>query len=102
MKFIFKAVKKSEPIVMETKEEQFTPIKLEITDLPRKVSPTFYTLNDAKEALTDNVNQVIISTPKKEDPRKKVFLIKNKNKLSSFLQKKPRPLYFRGFPPIPL
>jgi len=101
MKFIFKAVKKSEPIVMETKEPDFTPIKLEITDLPRKVSPTFYTLNDAKEALTDNVNEVIISTPKKEDPRKKVFLIKNKNKLSSFLQKNPDRSIFEVFHQYP-
>ena len=101
MKFIFKSVKKSEPIVMETKEPDFTPIKLEITDLPRKVSPTFYTLNDAKEALTDNVNEVIISTPKKEDPRKKVFLIKNKNKLSSFLQKNPDRSIFEVFHQYP-
>ena len=101
MKFIFKSVKKSTPIVMETKEEQFTPIKMEITDLPRKVSPTFYTLNDAKEALTDNVNEVIISTPKKEDPRKKVFLIKNKNKLSSFLQRNPDRSIFEVFHQYP-
>lgn len=101
MKIVFKSViKKSEPIVMETKET-FTPIKLEIKDIPKQTTTIYYTLNDAKEAITDNVNEVILSTSKLEDPTKKVFLIKNKNKLTNFLKNNPDRSIFEVFHQYP-
>jgi phage/plasmid-associated DNA primase len=101
MKIVFKAKKLSTDIVMEETKEQFNPIKMEIKEISPKSTPTFYTLNDAKEALVDSVNEVIISTPKKEDPRKKVFLIKHKNKLARFLEKNPHRSIFEVFHQYP-
>ena len=83
-------IKKSNVTVMETKEESFTPIKLEITDIPKQTPSIYYTLNDAKEDIKED--QILISTPKIVDgspTSKKVFMLKNKNKIISFLKQNP-------------
>jgi len=101
MKFIFKAVKKSTPIVMEQKQESFTPIKMEITDIPRN-NNLYYTVEQAKAVIQPN--EVLISTPKLVDGvygKTKIYLIKNKNKLPRFLQKNPERCLFEVYHEYP-